>query len=583
VPQDRLSVLVVEDDPVARRIVRDLVAKRGHEVEACSDGESAWGVAQAMSFDLAVLDMHLPGMEGDELCRRLRNLPGADDLVVVFVTGADRPEDLQNALEAGADDFILKPVDYANVPVRLALAERLVHFRKDRRRSEEALLQNALRDGVTDLANRTLFVERLHRTSRRAARENKKGKRSTKYLYSVMHLNLDGFGRVNARLGYKAGNQILQEVGRRLEDCVRGVDTVSRNENDEFLILLDDMNDVSDPNRVAQRIEQAFAKPIDIDGEDIRLSACIGVALNLGGPPDPQQLLADAKTALARAKQSGPGSYEMFDAVVHARAAARLSLEAQLRAAVSGGQMTLHYQPIVSLETGETLGLEALARWNEPQRGLVMPGDFIQVAEDTGVINDLSRWALGEALQQLGIWQRELNRPDLFVSVNVSGRSFNKRGSVELISDALSNSGLADGSLHVEITETALMTDLDATARALVLLRDASIRVHADDFGTGYSSLSYLCRLPIDSLKIDRSFVSRLTHSSENLEVVRTITRLAENLGLTVVAEGIETERQLEELGGLGCQFGQGYLFARPRAAPEIAEFLGTGSVAAPG
>jgi diguanylate cyclase (GGDEF)-like protein len=565
---------VVEDDSVARRVVQALLRDLGHDVEACADGETAWEQAQAREFDLAVLDMNLPGIDGAELCRRLRKLPNGEDMVIVFLTGSEDPTNLRSALDAGADDYILKPVTDPRTHVRLGMAERTVYLRREQRRTEEALRENALRDTVTDLGNRTLFMERLHQTARRASRENVKGTRQSTYLYAVLYLNLDAFAGVNTDIGFEGGNLALREVGRRLEECVRGVDTVARFQGDEFLILLDDMNDVSDPTRVAQRIEQALARPVEVDGQEVRMSAAIGIALNVGGPDDPAKMVEDAQRALSRAKIVGPGSYEIFDAVVHARAAARLSMESQLRDAVRQGHMSLFYQPIVEMDSGQTVGFEALSRWIDPQRGIIMPAEFMDVAEVSGVIDEMGKWAIDEALRQLGLWQSELSRPDLFVSVNLSARQFNLPSSVDRIVMALEESGLPQGSLHIEITETALMRDLDGTARALQILRDASIKLHADDFGTGYSSLGYLARLPLDSLKIDRSFVSALTHSPENLEVVRTISRLAQNLGLSVIAEGIETERQLEELRKLECQYGQGFLFGRPTPPPDVPELL---------
>ncbi len=570
-----IRTLVVEDEPSSRRLIQEILKARGHDVEACADAEAAWEIAQQDSFALAVLDLRLPGMDGTELCRRLRKLPDGGQMVVMFVTGADQPEDLQRALQAGADDYVLKPIVDADLPVRFALAERKVHFLRDRRRTEEGLLRDALRDSVTDLANRTLFPERLHRTSRRALREHQKPGRVANYLYAVLFVNPDGFARVNARVGYEGGNEILRQVAQRLEDCVRGADTVARFDGDEFAILLDDMKDVSDPTRVCRRIDQAFTKPFRAHGEDFRLTTCVGIALNIGRPVDPAEIVDDARKALLRAKGEGAASVATFDAIVHARAIARLHLESQIRSALENGEMVLYDQPITVLGTGQIAGLEALVRWNEPERGIVGPDEFIQVAEDTGVIIPLGRWIIEEATRHLSEWRNSQPEAEVpFVSVNVSGRQFALPDITEQITDSMSKGGLPADSVHIEITETALMTDLDTARRTIESLNEATVEVHVDDFGTGYSSLSYLSRLPIAGLKIDRSFVTQITHSRENMEVVRTITALGKSLDMAVIAEGVETEGQLEELRALGCQYGQGFLFARPRPAAEIPQLL---------
>jgi len=562
--------LLVEDEPSTRRLIQEVLRTRGHDVEACADAETAWELAQHAHFSLAVLDMRLPGMDGAALCKLLKRLPRADEMVVIFVTGANSLVDLERALEAGADDYVLKPVNDSNLPVRLALAERRVHFLYDRKRTERGLVHDALRDPVTDLVNRTLFSERLQRTARRSARENQKPGRAAKYLYAVLHVNLDGFGKLNSRLGYEAGDQILREAGHRLEECVRSGDTVAGLGGDEFILLLDDMKDVSDPTRVVQRIEQAFGRPFVVGAEGIRLTASTGIALNLAGGTE-ASLLEEARRALVRAKEQGPGTYQIHDVVIHARAMARLQLESRLRRALENHEMELLYQPIVETQSGHLAGAEALLRWNDPVHGLVGSHEFVGMAEDTGAIIPLGRWVIGEAARQLAAWLPHLRGDQaLFMTVNVSARQFVDPEMVEAVTEALAKHRLPPGSLHVEITETALMTDLDVASRVLARLREASVEILVDDFGTGYSSLAYLCRLPIHGLKIDRSFVSHMTDSTENLEVVRAIAGLAETLGLSVIAEGVETERQLAALRALPCGFAQGFLFGRPMLAERI-------------
>jgi diguanylate cyclase (GGDEF)-like protein len=565
--------LLVEDESTTRLFLEAVLGSRGHDVAACGDAESAWELAQREHFALAILDMWLPGMDGTALCRKLRKLPRADEMVVLFVTGAERLEDVGSALDAGADDYLVKPVNTPNLPVRLALAERRVHFFLDRKRTEAGLLRDALRDSITDLVNRTAFYERLNLTARRAERENRKAGRATQYMYAVLHMNLDGFGKLNAELGYDAGDAVLHEAARRLEECVRAGDTVARFGGDEFVLLLDDMKDVSDPARVVRRIENAFERPIEVDGVELRLTACMGIALSLSGGSI-ASLLEEARAALLRAKEQGPGSHQVHDVVIHARAMARLQLESRLRGAVENHEMVLHYQPIVELATGSLAGVEALVRWSDPLRGFVGPDEFISVAEDTGTILPLGRWVIREAARKLGQWTRSLPADrSLFVNVNVSGRQFASPGLADQVIAVAGENGLRPHALRLEITETVLMTNLEDTRRALARLKEGTVGVHVDDFGTGYSSLAYLCRLPLDGLKIDRSFVAHMMDSSENLEVIRAIVRLGETLGLSVTAEGVETAEQLASLREMSCPYAQGFLFGRA-VPPEDAEHL---------
>ncbi len=574
----RYRTLVVEDEPTTRLFLEAVLADRGHDVEAFADAEGAWERAQREHFSLVILDMWLPGMDGAALCRRLRKLPRADETVVLFVTGADRLENLGSALEAGADDYLVKPVNTPNLPVRLALAERRVHFLLDRKKTEAGLLRDALRDSVTDLVNRPLFYERLNLTARRAERENRKAGRATPYLYAVLQINVDGFGKVNADLGYDVGDQILHEAARRLEGCVRAGDTVARFGGDEFVLLLDDLKDVSDPTRVVQRVQDAFRQPFQVGGESVQLTTCVGIALSLAGGTV-ASLLEEARAALLRAKEDGPGSHQVHDVVIHARAVERLRLESRLATAVENHEMTVYYQPIVETRTGRLAGMEALVRWSDPVRGMIGPDQFIAVAEETGAILPLGYWVLREAARKLGEWTRALpDDVDVFMNVNVSSRQFASPELVGNVGEVVREYGLRPDSLHLEITETTLMTNLEDASRSLSRLKEARVGVHVDDFGTGYSSLAYLCRLPIDGLKIDRSFVARMTDSTENLEVVRAITGLAEALGMAVTAEGVESPGQLASLRALPCRYAQGFLFGRA-TSPQEADSLVLGLI----
>ncbi len=570
-------VLVVEDEETTRELLIEILAARGHDVDARPDGESAWTAYRHERYPLVLIDLRLPGMDGLELTRKIRELPEADETVILFVTAVEKRDALEAALDAGADDYVEKPVNQELLHVRLAIAERTVRDLRERKETEARLVRDALHDPLTGLANRNFLEKRVGHSAERSERE--KG-----YLYSVLVVDLDGFTGINERHGEEAGAELLRAVADRLADCVRSVDAVARLRTDEFGLLLDGMNDISDPSRVAARVHESLAAPFRVDGRTVTATACIGIALSATGYENPEEVLNDAYKALGRAKDQGAGSTQMFDPVLHARAMARIELESRIRRATEKRQMVLRYQPVIRVSTGRIEGFEALVRWDDEKRGLVAPSEFIPVAEETGLIVKLGWILLEDALGQLAAWLPEL--PDdhpLFVSVNLSPKQFGQPDAQDRIRRHLDAARLPGERLHVEISETSLMSHADSAGRTLSRLKESRIRIQVDDFGTGYSSLSNLCRFPIDTLKIDRSFINHMLDSRENLEVVRTIVRLARNLEMTVVAEGVETEGQLEQLRELGCDLAQGYLFSRPVDAERAVRMLDDRRLVNPG
>lgn len=559
-----IRTLVVEDNPDDRFLLQALLESRGHEVEAFADGESAVEAYEERRYDLALLDMMLPGMSGPEVSRRIRSVAGSDSTIILFVTGTERADALEEALEAGGDDYLTKPVNSEVIRVRLAIAERRVRSAQEK----ERLARTSLRDPMTGLANRKLVEERLDEATRRVERESD-------YLFAVVALNLDRFSAVNEQYGRGVGDELLKQAARRLGECVRGTDVLARTEGDEFLILLDGLHDLSDPARVARRINEAFETPFLLDGHEIRLSCSMGMALSLSGYKGPEAILGDAGEALKKAKAQGPGSSQMFDPVMQARAQARVQMEERIRTALDQGFMELWYQPLLSLETGRILGFEALARMRDPDRGMVSPADFIPVAEESGLIAPLGWWTLEEASRRLEEWQARFPMdPPLSVAVNISGRQFADPDVYDEIQKRVKAARVPPRSLHLEITETALMTNVEKATEILNRLKDMEVRLHVDDFGTGYSSMAYLCRFPIDALKIDRSFITRMTKAPEDLEVVETIVRLADTLGIEIIAEGVEDEEQHRHVKSLGCHAVQGFLFHRPMEAEKVTELL---------
>ncbi|GBD32497.1 putative signaling protein [bacterium HR33] len=431
----------------------------------------------------------------------------------------------------------------------------------ERKETEARLMYDALHDPLTGLPNRAFFLTLLDRSIRRT-------KRRRDYLFAVLFIDLDRFKLVNDSLGHGVGDQLLVELARRLKSCLRPGDVVARLGGDEFTVLLDDIRDASDATRVAERILNELQAPFNLGGHEAFTTASIGIALSTGGHELPEYVLRDADTAMYRAKARGKARYEMFDEAMHARAVAQLKLETDLRRALTRNEFRVQYQPIIELASGMISGFEALVRWEHPERGLVPPGEFIPIAEETGLVVPIGRFVLETACRQTAEWQRKYPAyRDLSISVNLSVRHFQRPDLVEQIMEVLEVTGLPPRSLRLEITESVLMDDPETNRETIRALRQRGVQVQIDDFGTGYSSLSYLQRFSVDTLKIDRSFIS----GGGTWDIVQTIVGLARDLGVDVIAEGVETEEQSRRLRALQCHRAQGYLFREPVDA-ETAE-----------
>jgi diguanylate cyclase (GGDEF)-like protein len=433
--------------------------------------------------------------------------------------------------------------------------------------TKEHFRHAAFHDSLTGLPNRAMFTELLKA-------EIESSKRRNEHMFAVLFLDLDRFKNINDSLGHTHGDLLLVAFAERLERTLRPIDTLARFGGDEFAILVSGMTDATDAVRVAQRIQDELTQPFVLDKNSAFATASIGIALSSSGYDRPDDILRDADTAMYRAKENGKARCEVFDHGMHARAVSRLQLESDLRQAIEQKEFCVYYQPIVSLQTGRLAGFEALVRWNHPRRGLVCPADFIPVAEETGLIVPIGEWVLNEACQH--IRQCQLDSPShrsLSLSVNLSARQVAQPDLLDRIKEALHNSKLSPHCLKLEITESVVMENAEAAALMFKQLRALGVQLSIDDFGTGYSSLSYLHRFPLNYLKIDRSFVMRLTTDNDNA-IVRTISTLARNLGMETIAEGIETEEQHQQLKMLGCEYGQGYLFSRPVNNDGVAHLL---------
>ena len=437
--------------------------------------------------------------------------------------------------------------------------------------TEIHLRRHALHDALTGLPNRSLFLDRLAHASTRARRHKD-------FRFAVVVLDIDGFKAVNDSLGHGAGDELLTEVGRRLETCVRSEDTVARLGGDDFAILLESLADETDAGRVTERIRAALATSVVLtadDGESAEIfpSASMGVVTSSLAAQGPSELLQCADIALSRAKRAGRSHFEMFDRVMQARALTRLKAETDLHHAVERGEFVVYYQPMVDLRSGRITELEALVRWNARQR-VVPPLEFIPLAEETGLIVPIGAYVLSEACRQLQLWQRFAQSAPLSMSVNLSVREFTQRSFVSRVEETIRATGIDPKLLRLEITESIAIEDTHRTLEMLAALRQLGVRIYLDDFGTGYSSLGSLHQWPLDAIKIDRTFVMRMHTEPTHLQLVRTVRALASNIGVVAVAEGVETEAQLATLREIGCEFAQGYLFSKPAPSEEMEKLL---------
>ncbi|NQV57382.1 MAG: EAL domain-containing protein [Rhodospirillales bacterium] len=437
----------------------------------------------------------------------------------------------------------------------------------ENKHTEHQLLKDALHDSLTGLPNRALFTDRVTQAISRNLR-------NLDNLFAVMFLDFDRFKLINDSLGHSYGDQMLIEIGLRLRDAVREVDTVARLGGDEFAILLEDLDNEAVAEEVARRINKSLAGPFRLAGKDIVSNASIGIAFSSLGYSHPEEMVRDADIAMYQAKSQGRARHIVFDKGMHVEAVTQLEIETDLRRAIEKEEFVLAYQPVMDAETEQIAGFEALIRWQHPERGFIPPGDFISIAEETKLIIPIGRWVIREACKQARKWQRKFPKRVLNISVNIAPEQFSDPNLIEDIRSALADSKLPGQRLKVEITESAIMENPLEVTNRMDEIRKMGIQLHVDDFGTGYSSLSHLHRFPIDALKVDRSFVISMGESEDNMEIVRTIIALAHNLKLKTVAEGVETRNDLEQLKKLGCDYAQGYYFSRPMEVSKATEYI---------
>jgi diguanylate cyclase (GGDEF)-like protein len=546
-------VLLIEDNPRDATLIREMLRATWSEGLVFSHVERLADATPELldhGATCVLLDLSLPDAEGLTALEQVSN--AAPDAPIIVLT-AEADEDLaMRAVQIGAQDCLVKN------EIHPQLLRRAVRYAVQRKHSEVQLAQEALHDPLTSLPNRALFLDRLGVALDRSRR--------TSSSIAVLFMDVDNFKTVNDSLGHAAGDRLLIGLANRLGAMLRPMDTVARFGGDEFTFLFEDLASEREVVLIAERISRAATVPIRLEDRETSITVSIGIAIVADPTIPPESVIREADAAMYRAKELGRSRYELFDEASRHRATERLELETALRHAVERSELRVHYQPKVSLDDEPRLvGFEALVRWEHPERGLILPGEFIPLAEETGLVLPIGEYVFAEALRQVGRWR--IAKPNITVSVNLSFRQLEDTGLVSMLTGAIGTSHAEPASLCIEITEGAVNHNPELAARMLAALKGIGVTIAIDDFGTGYSSLAKLKRLPIDTLKIHESFVSHLGSDPHEAPVVGAVVELAHALGLSVVAEGVETDAQRDQLRELGCDGAQGYLFGA--AVPE--------------
>jgi predicted signal transduction protein with EAL and GGDEF domain len=585
-PRHKARILVCDDDQNVRLLTRQCLEAEGMEVVEAANGVEAIDLFVRERPDLVFLDVEMPGMSGLEACQRIRQMPQGETIPIMIVTGSDDRNSIDQGFEAGATQYKTKPVNWSLLGRDVQYMLRASNAFNSLKRQEDRLRYLAYYDPLTSLPNRRSFNEQLNRILKRAQRYNRTA--------ALMFIDLDHFKRINDSIGHARGDRLLVEIAKRLtnelreddvinyfsdnsatddEDDIGNATEIARLGGDEFTVVLSDVSDVTHIKKVASRILDSLSEPIALQSHNPVVTPSIGIALYPQDGTDADTLVRNADTAMYVAKAEGRACYRFYDEDMNSRAVEQLKMEEELRDAMHNNELELRYQPQIDTKTGEVVSMEALVRWKHPTRGMVSPLEFIPVAESTGQIIELGEWVMDEVARNCLYWD-ELGLKPFRVCVNISPLQFNQKNLPQWIEDFLGRSGLPANRLELELTESAIMTDAETNIARLAELKGLGVDLAVDDFGTGYSSLSYLKRFPIDTLKIDQSFISDLD-TPDGAAIVDAILALAKTLKLRVIAEGIENERHLSYLVRNECNLLQGFYFSRPLYPEDVPSMLG--------
>jgi len=565
-------VLVVDDDPMIRMLVVESLQQIGFTVEEAENGAEATAFMDRCEPDVVLLDVLMPEMDGFQACQAIRALPQGEHVPILMMTGLDDIHSIDHAFEMGATDFITKPLNYAILGHRVRYMLRTMQAFESVRKSKKEIHRLAFYDALTDLPNRRLFGDRLQQAVESARRNN--------HLMAILFIDIDNFKRINDSFGHSIGDKLLRTVASQLVACLRRCDSVSRDYDeeqvsvsrlggDEFTVLLTHLQKAEDTARIAKRIIDAVSVPFLLGDEEVVVTPSIGISVFPYDGEGVEELVKNADTAMFHAKEKGKNNYQFYTNSMSATAFERLSMENALRKALDRNEFQVFYQPKIELRTNQAVGLEALLRWNHPDMGLVSPANFIPLAEESGLIIPIGEWVLRTVCEQMNSWQNAGMEP-LRVSVNLSACQFRQAILGKLIRRILDETRVASEWLELELTESVIMDDIQTSSTMLRELKAMGVHISMDDFGTGYSSLSLLKRLPLDTLKIDQSFVRDITTDPDDAAIVDAIVSLAHNLRLRVIAEGVESQEQLEYLRSRSCDEVQGFLYSKPQPADLI-------------
>lgn len=581
----RAKILVCDDDFNVRLLTRQCLEAEDMEVVEASNGSEAIEVFKRERPDLVFLDVEMPGMTGLEVCERIRALPQGESIPIMIVTGSDDRKSIDEGFDAGATQYKTKPVNWSLLGRDVQYMLRASNAFNALKRQEDRLRYLAYYDPLTNLPNRRSFNEQLNRILKRSRRRRSNA--------ALLFIDLDHFKRINDSIGHARGDHLLVEIAKRLSTELREDDAINyiaeeqseeelndpeinteiaRLGGDEFTVVLSDVPDITHIEGVARRLLETLSEPIPLQSHNPVVTPSIGIAVYPQDGENPEALVRNADTAMYVAKAEGRACFRFYDEEMNAKAVEHLKMEEELRDAMRRHELELRYQPQVDRRTGMVVSMEALVRWKHPERGMVSPAEFIPVAERTGQIIELGEWVMAEVARNCLYWET-LGLDSFRVCVNISPLQFNQSDLPKWIGDFLGRSGLAPERLELELTESAIMTDAETNIAKLRDLKALGLDLAVDDFGTGYSSLSYLKRFPIDTLKIDQSFVADLD-SPDGAAIVDAIVALAKTLKLRVIAEGIENEDQLSYLARQDCDLLQGYYFSRPIYPEDVPDIL---------
>ena len=541
-------VLVADDDPAIRLILRHSMEQDGYRVVEASNGLEALQMTVRQSPDLILMDAVMPQMDGFRATSEIKQMKEHEQTPVLIITALDDNDSVNQAFEVGASDYITKPVNWSVLRQRV---RRLLYTLA----AERKIRHLAYHDTLTGLPNRLLFMDRMDQAINRAVR--------AKDRFALLFIDIDHFKVINDSMGHEAGDELLTLVTERLSQCIRRSDTIARLGGDEFTILLENINAPEDVINIANNLLKKMSQPLQLHGRDVYVGASMGIAVYPEDGNTFGNLLKNADTALYRAKEMGRNNFQFYTAEMSAAAMRRLELEHSLRRAIDNEELVLHYQPKYDLNNQHCIGMEVLVRWDHAERGVVYPDEFIPLAEETGLIVSLGEWVIRRSCEQLSRWQQSgygINN----LSINVSARQFHEQDLCGLFKEVLKEYKLSPASIEIELTESVLVQNQRNARQILAQLHDIGLKIALDDFGTGYASMAYLKDFPIDIVKIDRSSVWGIPDDKENIAIVRAIAGITNALGLSLIAEGVETQEQITFLKEIACYQGQGYFWSKP-------------------